>query len=302
MEIEEFRALKEGTEQGTPQAPQRAVEPETPPVENQDPPPIPGVAEIPQVPEGGQEPVQEPIQQVPQGIPPENEAAMYRRKYQESEGKNGLLQQQLQFQQQQIQTVLQQQAPPQVTQPQDSEMPEFEDPQLALEWIRKDNARQRKADIDALRSEFKETTLKTEREKAAGRIFGLYPQMNDNTSLLHQQFTSECYTRGINPQTADPYILEATAAIAAQKCGILPENVQQNTAPNAPLPTTRPPIPSIQRIAPPAPQQPTYTLSARQASWADTLNLDPDKVTAFMKNNATKYVRADGTPLYGRRK
>lgn len=296
---EEYRAIKEGKEPGTPQAPQRAVEPETPPVENQDPPQVPEGDIAPQIPEGGQE----PIQQEPPGIPPENEAAMYRRKYQEADGRIGLLQQQLQLQQQQLQTILQQsQAQTQATQAQEERMPEFEDPQQALQWIREDNARQRKTEIDALRSEFKETTLKTEREQAAGRIISSYPDMKNASSLLYQQFASDCAQKGINPQTADPLTLEPLAAFSAAKCGVLPQSVQPNISPRQPLQTARPnQFPGIQKMPPPAPPQPVYNLTSNQSRWCEITGRDPSKLTSFMKDNATKYVKADGTPLYGRR-
>jgi len=299
MTQEEYRAAKRLKEPETPQAPDLGAQPETPPAEELSM----GYEEHLQSSEKNQQPEGDLSPEIPQEKTPEQraqeDAAEYRRKYQESEGKVGLLQQQMNFTQQQL-FDLQQRNKPQPQVPQQEEIPEFEDPKDTIRWIQADNAKQRKADLDALEQRFEQKSLKAEREQAAGRIINSYVDMGNPASVLHQQFTQDCCQRGIDPQTADPFTLESVAAIAAQKCGVLPQNIQQNPQVGQPLQQTRPAIPGIQRPAGPKPVDSLPQLSQRQLNWSKQLGRDPKKVQQFMKTNEAKYVRSDGTPLYGK--
>ena len=275
-DLEPYKAQNTG-EPGTPQAPEMGAPPETPPVEGTPPETSP--------------------EKTPEQLAKEGEAE-YRRKYQESEGKVGLLQQQMNFTQQQLTQLQQAQIQPKSAAQQIEEMPEFEDPQQALKWIREDNARQRKIEMDSLRNEFKETTLKSERERVAERVIGSYPALSDQSSPLYQQFTQKCYQRGINPQTADPFTLESVAAISAQELGILPQNTQQSRQPNNPLPQGRPPGTWNGERIPhgAAPRTPTVTLTPDQKANCAAFGQTEAELKAYiLKKN---YRLADGSQAY----
>lgn len=292
MTQEEYRALKEGKEPETPQAPEMdVIDPETSTDLNQEPP------QLSQQKNDGGDPIQPPPQQVK---PVENEMAEYRRKYQESEGKIGLLQQQLDWQNKQMQTLQQQMQVPVNTQPQEEAIPEFEDPKDLARWLDQKYERKFEQQKASFIEQVKMSQQQQVAQQTAQRIIDAYPDMNDSSSPLYQQFARECYQRGIDPNNPDPFTLEAASAIAAAKVGVLPKSFSQQT-PNLPQPSRPNQFPGIQRMAPPAPPQPAYNLSARQQRWAEALSIDPSKVTSFMKKNASKYVKADGTPLYGRR-
>lgn len=276
---EEYRAQNQ-EEQGTPQAPLEAG-PETSPVKDGS------------LPDGDQPPV------LPQKSPEQRaqeEAAEFRRKYQESEGKVGLLQQQMQFTQQQLQTLMQQQT--RQAPPQEEQMPEFEDPQQALKWMHEDLTKKHKAEVAALKKEFEQTQRKTEAQQVAQRVVDAYPDIMDQTSQLHLQFKQECYQRGVDPNNPDPFTLEAASAIAAAKVGVLPRNVRQLTGNS--LPKGNPPLPwNGERIPQGKPKDTVVQLTSAQIENCRRFGTPvdgPNGLKEFIKRKNYRF--ADGRPVY----
>jgi hypothetical protein len=201
------------------------------------------------------------------------------------------------FTQQQLRDLQDQRREPAQQAPQQEEIPEFEDPKDTIRWMQAENAKQRKVEMDVLRAEFKETNLKTDREQAAGRVIGSYPDMNNIESALHQQFTQDCYQQGINPQTAAPFQLEAIAAMAAAKCGILPQNIGRQQ-PNNPLPQgSQPRTWNGERTPQESASIPkTVTLTEQQKMNCVSFGQTEDELKAhILKKN---YRLSDGKPAY----